>query len=850
MALNTYVFSGCSTPNPGDQIFTIEDANFSVGNTVIYSGICYEYTGVITGGTSVQTFLVPSHTNCTNCLQSQGLLDDCYSATTLSGAWSFTDCCGIERTGVGSGQTFCVDTTEPYFGITVSPNNCVPTCYQGPLNYSFAVTGVCENPSGGTIVITPADGVPPYTLQNTIPGSLSAQTGNGPFTYSGLTGGTYVFRLNDTTGNINSDFYINVEVTGCICASINNVSGTTCGDPTTGELEVFVASGSAPYDLTLYKNGSATNVVTTNNSSYVFSNLDYGFYHVYVEDYAGGTAFTETVVIDESDALDFGFAITGDSQCVPNLGIATVTGQTGIGPYTYLWSNGQTTSTATGLTAGNVSVVVTDSNGCQTNKTATIPTVSSLGLLNFNTITASCFDCDGSFTMNISGGSAPYYYSVSNGYTVTTNSTSITLTGLCPTVYTVQVFDNGYCQITESVAILSDGAFTIDSVNVNNSTCGNNGSIEVNINSPSGTILTYTLTGGTSGSVTTITTQSSSHTFDNLSGDTYYLKVISNEGCEYNQTIVIANQDPFNVSISTTGATCGGTNGIFTATVTSGVTAVAFPLIYSLTDTTSGTIIEQSLNNFSSAFTNNELSEGSYSLSVEDNNGCTSTTSFSISGTPEIDFILTGVDCTLGIDGSATVSIYDGEPPFTYLWNNGQTGSTITGLSGGTYTVTLTDANGCSKTKAVSIICKPNNVACYEIFEICESGFVTTSKQKRGLSEMLNESYMDLISGSTGCTLNTAEFSVNVVLTGDGISYNITESFYTGTTLNDVPTDSQYRNAIRDILNTISEIESFRLNLNTNTLQIFSDCNGDEDPLRDAYFKLTLSIDYDIDCLS
>lgn len=849
MALNTYLFTGCTTPNLGDLAIKIEDTNFSVGNTVVYSGYCYEYTGTLTGATAVGTYYFPAYTNCTNCLQGQGLLDDCYSATTQNGAWSFTDCCGVERTGVGSGQTYCVDTSQPYFGVTISASNCVPDCYEGPLAYSFSVTGVCENPSGGTISISPSGGTKPYTIENDIPATLSAQTGNGPFIFTGLTGGTYVFRLNDSTGNINADIFINVNVTGCICASINNVSGTTCGDPTTGELTVNVSSGSSPYNFTLYKNNVAASFVTSNNSSYTFSNLDYGIYHVLAQDFGGATAFTESVVVNESDPLDFGFAITGDSECVQGLGIVKVTGQTGSAPYTYLWSDGQTTETATGLTSGNISVTVTDNNECSTLKTATIPFVNALGLMNFNTTQSSCFNCDGSFTMNISGGTPPYYYSVSNGYSVTTNSTSLTLTGLCPNVYSVQVSDNGYCQIVESVSVPSDGAFTIDSVNITNSVCGNNGSIEVNVSAQSGEIITYTLTGATSGAITTVTTQSTSHTFNNLSGDTYYLDVTTSRGCSYQQSIVINNLDPFNVSFSTTGATCGDSNGVVDVTVTSGTTTVQYPLIYILTDSTTGGVVEQSLNNFSSAFTYNSLAIGSYGLSVEDNNGCTSNYTFTITGTPQIDFILTGNDCVLGDDGSASVSIYEGEPPFTYLWNNGQTGSTITGLSGGTYTVTVTDADGCNRSKAVNIICKPNNVACYEIFEICESGFITTSKQKRGLSEMLNESYIDLISGSTGCTLNTAEFSVNVILTGSGINYNITESFYTGTTLNDVPTDSLYRNTIRDILNSISEIGSYNLNLNTNTIRLFSDCDGDEDPLRDAYFKLTLSIDYDIDCL-
>jgi hypothetical protein len=178
------------------------------------------------------------------------------------------------------------------------------------------------------------------------------------------------------------------------------------------------------------------------------------------------------------------------------------------------------------------------------------------------------------------------------------------------------------------------------------------------------------------------------------------------------------------------------------------------------------------------------------------------------------------------------------------LWSNGQTGATASNLGSGTYTVNITDASGCTQTQGVTISCIGNLVSSYQTFNLCTNTFTTTSGGQRGLIEMLNEGYLDITSGYTNCVFNSAELICEIDINGTAF----TQTFYTATTLNDVPQDTVWQSTIENILSGITQIQSYDINLLNNTLTILSNCNGDNDPLGDADFSLGLSIVYDIVC--
>lgn len=760
----------------------------------------------------------------------------CVSGLT-NGVFSYVDCCGYTQTGVSVGQSICLDETftGTSFGVYIATGQtCTQNCNQGPLDVSFSVTGVCSAATG-TIAFYPTGGIPPYTIDNIYDPSVSAQTGTTQITFTGLTGGTYVFRLNDSQGFQNNELFVNVTISGCFGAKIYNTSGTTCGLEN-GYFEVSAATSGSPYTILLYKDGVYDSTVGAATLPQTFNNLPNGIYYAIVVDNALATAYTENTIISASTAVDFGFWKVDTSNCDLNWGKLAVTGVTGNGPYTYLWDNGQTTQIITGLTQGTYSCTVTDSLGCQTTKTETVGVALPLGLAFQTAIQPSCFQNDGSLTFTVTGGTLPFYYSATTGLVGYTLNETFTISNLSAGNYQVLVRDASYCQTLVSGNLLTPGSFDLVGVSVTNPVCNiNGGAIQVSIGGANQSY-NYTLSGQTSGNVQSNVSQSQTYTFSNLVTDNYLITISgSGSSCVYQQQVSVTSTPKFSVSATTTGSTCGQLNGTAVIQVSTGYTS---PLDYILSN--GDTLIDSPL----SAITYTDLAAGSYTISVTDADGCVVSTGFTITTGGSLVTSISTTNCDGTNNGTAAVNIYEGAPPFTYSWSNGQTGSTATSLGEGTYDVTITDASGCTQTQNFIIDCIGNLVTSYQTFNLCTNTFTTSSGNQRGLIEMLNEGYLDIISGYTGCSFNSAELICEIDINGSAY----TQTFYTATTLNDVPQDSAWQSVIENILSGIPQIESYEINLLNNTLTIYSNCDGDEDPLSDADFSLGFSVVYDVTC--
>jgi uncharacterized protein (DUF2141 family) len=769
----------------------------------------------------------------------------CISGFTLGGYYNYIDCCGINQTGLSPGlESVCIDQT--YSGTTVgvlfdSGSTCTQNCNQGPFNYTFQVTGICSAVTG-TVVINGVGGILPYTITPISPlgSGLSTQTGNDPFTYTGLTGGTYVFRINDTTGPTNNELYFNVDISDCFVANIYDLSGTTCGFDN-GEFKVSATSTSSPYSILLYKDSVFNQLQTTNSLPYTFTNLSSGVYYVEIYDYGFSTAKTENVVISGSVGPDFGFWKVDSSTCVITGGKLSATGVTGNGPFTYLWSNGETTQTITGLTEGTYSCTITDSLGCSTTKREVVGSSLPFGVGLVTSVNPSCFTSDGSYTYTFTGGTRPIYYSAATGQVGYTFGDTVTLNNLSSGSYDVYVRDANFCPLQLNAFVSPQNGFNVVNTIVTNSNCNsNNGSIYVQLQGLGG-FYTYNLSGQNTNYVFTTTTQDQFYTFNNLSNDNYLL-IISGSGtnCFYNNNVTVNSTQKFDLTVTTTNSSCGLTNGSASINVGSGYTGV---LDYILSDGQS--VIDYPY----SSYTFNNLSPGSYTINVVDQDGCSVSESFNIVTTNGVLSSVITTNCTNGSNGEAEVVIYQGEPTFSYQWSSNvpgtQTGSIVTGLTAGTYSVIVTDDNGCQSTQKFNIVCTGNLLSGYEIINICNNKFTTTTANKRGFSEMLNEGFVDLTSGYTNCYFSSATFSCDIEINGSAF----TQTFYTATTLNDFPQDTLWQSTIENILSSISEVSEYKVDVITNTIKIKSNCNGDYDPLSDAEISLALTINYNIYCL-
>ncbi|PSJ72839.1 hypothetical protein C7N43_32180 [Sphingobacteriales bacterium UPWRP_1] len=201
----------------------------------------------------------------------------------------------------------------------------------------------------------------------------------------------------------------------------------------------------------------------------------------------------------------------------------------------------------------------------------------------------------------------------------------------------------------------------------------------------SGATLTVSqASGSTFATGTTVVTYTATDASGNTATCSFTVTVLSIQG-----TLTVSNFNGYGVSCY------GGTNGSATLTMTSGLAPFTFVWSNGLTQTTSGTS------------TVSGLGAGLYSVTVTGsgtNNGCTYVRQFSILQPTALNCNVTGTNVNCGDNtGSGTVNPSGGVAPYTYLWSNGATTQSITGLSAGQYYVTLTDANGCVCTSMIDI---------------------------------------------------------------------------------------------------------------------------------------------------
>jgi hypothetical protein len=735
---------------------------------------------------------------------------------------------------------------------SVTPSTSGPPV-SGDLNVTFTLTGECYNDiftaNSGQTKLFPTGGIPPYSVECETNPSIPSQTSipsGGSAIFTGLSADTYTFKVTDSSGGVNDFVLVNVLVGECFDIVLTNITDTTCNN-SDGSFEVSGDTSSYPLSVDLYLDNGAgynfyNNYTLTTIGSYI-TDLPQGDYYVDVTDFGGASATTisSPVTISGSTPLTYTLVVTNNSNCGTPTGKVEVSGLTP-GSYTYLWSNGGTTDQITGLTNGTYSVTVTDVYGCQITQSAQVLNGSNFSLVSLTSTQPGCLISDGTVTVTISGGTGPFYYSGTTGESNFSASTSYTFTGVPAGTFGILIEDANLCQIITSTVLVGGGGLSSVSITEIPTNCGSSKNVDIFANGIPP--FTYYYSGATVGPASFVT-NSTNYTIPNLPQGTYDI-IVSAGTCSYSTSLNITTTPKFVVSATTTGATCGSSNGSVLIEVGSGYTGV---LDYVLSSGQS--IIDVNL----SSYTFNNLAAGSYIITVTDQDGCFISEEFDITTTGDFGYLLTTTNCVLGDDGTASVNVFAGEPPFTYTWSNGESTQSVTGLTGGTYSVVVTDDNGCFEEKFFTIICTSQQVTNYNIVSVCDDLFTTTVGGKRGMLEMLNEGFLENIPvGATTCTLNEAIFSCNIQISGySGMSQWVTSStvpFYTGTSLNDVPSDQLWIQTIGSILNGIPEIESYEISALTNSVKIFSDCSGDEDPLRNGYIDINLEIDYDISCVN
>lgn len=223
-----------------------------------------------------------------------------------------------------------------------------------------------------------------------------------------------------------------------------------------GSVTANPAAGSPPYTFTWTPNIGNTQTVT---------GLFAGTYTVNVVN-ASGCAATGSVTVGDSPAA---YSSTSTLISCPggNDGTATANMLPAVVGITYSWSNGQTTQTATGLVAGTYTCTMTSPSGCSGSSTVTVSEIPGMILSTSNVIDANCNSIpNGSATINVIQGTAPYFYQWS-GTVTTTNSAN----NLGAGIHTVTVTDANGCIQTITFTINEPPPLSIQSLTQDTTIC-------------------------------------------------------------------------------------------------------------------------------------------------------------------------------------------------------------------------------------------------------------------------------------------------------------------------------------------------------------------------------------------
>jgi len=511
----------------------------------------------------------------------------------------------------------------------------------------------CNGGNDASIDLSIANGVAPvsYLWSN---GATSEDL-------TSITAGTYSVTVTDALGCITIRDIIITQPT-VLTASATKID-IDCNGNSSGSIDLTVAGGTAPY----------TYVWSNSSTNQDLSNIPAGVYSVTVTDALGCTANLSSTLI-EPNAIVLTQDVTNVSCNGGSDGSIDITIAGGKAPYLYSWNSGSTSQDLEDISAGTYIVTATDANGCT--ETLTVQ-VTEPGTELSATVSVTDINCKGQNTgaidLTVSGGTAPYTYEWNYG------ATTEDVSSLPAGSYSVTIRDSNNCLTLNGITISEPAAVLTATSIQQNVSCngGNDGSINL------------TVSGGTAPYSYLWSNGSTNQDLNNLTAGNYSVTITDSKGCVKNSAFTISEPDAINIALSKTDVNCFGTNdGQIDATITGGTA----PYSYSWNNRTS----TEDLTN---------VVFGNYTLTVTDANGCSSSASISIvePAALSLSSTITDAGCNGGTNGAIDLAVSGGTSPYTFSWSNGATTEDLSNLGFGTYTVTVTDASGCSADLAVSV---------------------------------------------------------------------------------------------------------------------------------------------------
>ena len=590
--------------------------------------------------------------------------------------------------------------------------------------------------SDGTATANPTGGIIGYTY--------GWSNGGTTQTISSLAPGNYNMVVTDANG---CSAVQTVTVNSFNCSLAANISGTNvaCNGASDGTAEVLIMTGANPTTFA-WSNGATT--------ASVF-NLEAGLYTVNVTD-ANNCPAALSINISEPTLLVPNATSTVESALGANDGTATANPTGGTGIYTYSWSNGATTKTITDLTPGFYTVIVTDENGCSAEQTIEVTSFLCFISSQNTIVNVTCAGAaNGSVTVSLMGGTAPFSYEWSNG------GNTPTISNLAGGTYMVNISDANGCDFSANASVTEPAPYSAWDVQTVNPLCPNDAS----------GLATVSIAGGTQPYTFLWSNGVIGNTLSNVPAGNYSVQVNDANGCQSSTSVTLTSSDneaptvtaqnatlalnsngSVQVTLADIAAQFGDNCGIASTSVSpqvfdcqqigqqtvtlvvtdlSGNTASTTALVNVVdnsvpTLTCPANIVACSYDNVvnyaspvaedncllagnghwdqGGPASGSTFPEGTSSViyTYTDASGNTGSCSFEVTVTSAVVFTSVTVNNDLNGQqvGSIDITVEGGTGPFQYEWtdeNNNVIANTedVTGLGEGTYRVQITDANAC-----------------------------------------------------------------------------------------------------------------------------------------------------------
>lgn len=469
------------------------------------------------------------------------------------------------------------------------------------------------------------------------------------------------------------------------CPSVNGVvSDVSCAGESNGSIDLTVFGGSPPYGFN-WSNGATTEDI---------DNLSPGSYVVTVSDASGSCDLVRAFLVEDGGGA---IAIMGDitPEAEEGQGAIDITVTGGVNPFSFLWSNGETTEDIANLTSGTYSVTATDANGCEEFASFFVPTeVGCQAVINefpfnegfesgtlgvFGQGTGDDFNWEANSGPTPTGRTGPssafegsfYAYAEASGNTG--GRTAILVGCFDFTGLTGPSMSFAYNMYGSNI-----GSLSIEVADVNSG--------------ESAIVWTQTSNQGAFW-------QTATANLTGFGGRNVEVRFISTTGIGSSDRADIAIDDvivdvgpacdPPLVSVSSTDASCSNTaDGTATATATGG----APPYTYQWSSGQTTAIATG-------------LAPGTYGVTVTDAADCAASGATTV-GAPSslgLSFAVIGESAPGAADGEIDLTVTGGTPGYSYDWSNGATTEDLVGLSEGIYSVTVTDSNGCTTSGSTEV---------------------------------------------------------------------------------------------------------------------------------------------------